>query len=89
MMTTTAVAAKIYTDLTCWKCGEESLQPMSGTPKSAASSKDKTAAPFGNEHSICSKCGAKSVNAAQAKRNRLVDRKARRANLRAANGRSV
>jgi len=88
-MTTTAVAAKIYTDLTCWKCGEETLQPMSGTSKSAANSRDETPALFGGEHSLCSKCGAKSVNAAQAKRNQLVDRKARRANIRAANNRSV
>lgn len=88
-MTTTTVAAKIHTDLTCWKCGEETLQPTSGTSKSAANSKDETLALFGSEHSVCSKCGAKSVNAAQAKRNQMVNRKTRRANIRAANNRSV
>jgi rRNA maturation protein Nop10 len=85
-MTTTT--AKTYTERTCWKCGEESLQPA---PRDArfAGSKDESLAQLGTEHSICSKCGAKSVSAVQAKRNQAVNRKSRRASIRAANGRSM
>jgi ribosomal protein S27AE len=82
----TATTVKTYTERTCWKCGEESLQPIAIKPVLAA--KGDTSV-FGREHSVCSKCGAKSVNAAQAKRNQTVNRRSRRASIRATNGRSV
>lgn len=86
-MTTTTV--KTYTEHTCWKCGEESLQAASRPPRTAGSSKDDPLALFGAEHSVCSKCGATSVSALQAKRNQAVNRKTRRASIRAANNRSL
>ena len=78
---------KTYTERTCWKCGEESLQPAAAKPVVAV--KGDALSVFGSEHSICGKCGAKSVSAAQAKRNQTVNRRSRRANIRATNGRSI
>lgn len=81
-----ATTVKTYTEHTCWKCGEESLQPSVAKPLVAAKGDLSV---FGREHSICSKCGAKSVNQEQAKRNQTVNRRSRRASIRATNGRSV
>jgi uncharacterized protein (UPF0303 family) len=82
----TATTVKTYTERTCWKCGEESLQPSAAKPAAAVKGDVSV---FGREHSICSKCGAKSVNPGQAKRNQAVNRRSRRASIRATNGRSV
>jgi len=79
-------AEKIITDLTCWKCGEESLQPPSNNTRSITS-QDGATAVIGTQHSTCSKCGAISVNAEQAKHNKTVNRKSRRASIREANRR--
>lgn len=83
----TTAPVKTYTERTCWKCGEESLQPAARDTKPLT--KDDGLALFGTEHSLCSKCGAKSVSAVQAKRNQAVSRRTRRASIRAANSRSL
>ena len=85
MAATSATAPRVVTDLTCWKCGDETLRPVSGDSESTAS--DGRTALFGNQHSVCSKCGALSVNAAQAKHNKTVNRKSRRASIRESNRR--
>jgi predicted nucleic-acid-binding Zn-ribbon protein len=83
MADTSHAAAKVITDLTCWKCGEESLQAAS--TDSTSTSHAGIAGVIGNQHSTCTKCGATSVNAAQAKHNKTVNRKSRRAGIREAN----
>ena len=73
-MTQTHVApARVSTDLTCWKCGEETLVEMT---KAEESNPAKTLKPasLAIRHSECQKCGAYSVNAAQGQYNRVVAR---------------
>jgi ribosomal protein L40E len=79
-----AVAARPMTDRTCWKCGEETLEetPLAAVALSHAGTEGIS--PVGR-HSICSKCGARSVNASQAVHNKAQNRKARKAIIREAN----
>ena len=83
-MEQTQAIAKPKSDLTCWKCGEDSLveAAISGVARG----------PHGDlltstdiRHSDCQKCGAYSVNAAQALHNKAVGRKSRKALIREAN----
>lgn len=83
-MEQTQAGVKIMTDLTCWKCGEESLQE--------AAIAGVTRGPHGDllnstdiRHSDCQKCGAYSVNPAQALHNKTVGRKSRKARIIEAN----
>ena len=75
---------KVTTDLTCWKCGEESLKeaanigPTRGTHGELLASTEQ-------RHSECQKCGTYSVNAAQALHNKNVGRKTRKARIRESN----
>lgn len=79
-----AVEKTPMTDLTCWKCGEEALAESPGA--AAAFSPAGTAGvSIGGRYSICSKCGARSVNAAQAVHNKAQNRKSRKAIIREAN----
>lgn len=79
-----AVEKKPMTDLTCWKCGEETLAESPGA--AAVFSPAGTAGvSIGGRYSICGKCGARSVNAAQAVHNKAQNRKSRKASIREAN----
>lgn len=78
------VEKKPMTDLTCWKCGEETLAEA---PRAAAGFKHAGATSVATDarHSICGKCGARSVNAAQAQHNKAENRKTRKAIIRESN----
>ena len=77
-------AVKVMTDLTCWKCGEESLSEAADTTPSA-NPKGEKATPSATRPSTCTKCGAYAVNAAQARQNRIVGRQNRKAIIKEAN----
>jgi len=72
--------AKVMTDLTCWKCGEESLKEAASAGV-ARGSHGEALASTDIKHSDCQKCGAYSVNAAQARHNKIQGRKARKASI--------
>ena len=76
--------AKSMTDLTCWKCGEESLTE---TPDAVAASspKGEPVMAYASRHSTSGKCGAYSVNATQARHNKTVGRQNRKAIIKEAN----
>ena len=71
-------------DLTCWKCGEESLREAADTSAMRGPHGELTAS-TDIRHSDCQKCGAYSVNPAQALHNKTVGRKARKERIREAN----
>ena len=75
------------TDLTCWKCGEETLKVMAEPvdPKAYGSAKVEAS---GVMQSECTKCGTHSVNAAQALNNKILGRKNRKATIKEANRKS-
>jgi ribosomal protein L37E len=75
---------KVMTDLTCWKCGEESLKVASdnGTTRGA---QGELVASSELQHSECQKCGTYSVNTAQALHNKAIGRKNRKSIIRASN----
>jgi ribosomal protein L44E len=79
-----ATATKVITDLTCWKCGEETLKEASGAVESFTSKGDKITS-LGSLHSDCQKCGAYSVNAEQARYNKIIARQNRKAIIKEAN----
>ena len=79
--------AKVMTDLTCWKCGEETLKDMVAAVDANAFRGAKVEA-SGLLQSECTKCGAHSVNAAQARHNKLLGRRNRKAIIKAANSKS-
>jgi hypothetical protein len=72
--------AKVMTELTCWKCGEESLKEIAAAPAARGAHGEPQAA-VEMRHSECQKCGTYSVNAAQALHNKTVGRKARKAHI--------
>lgn len=75
---------KVMTDLTCWKCGEESLKEAAGAG-AARGAHGELLASSELKHSDCQKCGAYSVNPAQARHNKMVGRKTRKGLIREAN----
>jgi hypothetical protein len=77
-------AAKTTTDLTCWSCGEEALKETFAAvdPNAFRSEKTVVAATM---HSECTKCGARSVNATQARQNKTSARASRKAMIKEAN----
>ncbi len=77
-------ATKVKTDLTCWKCGEESLKEFAGAG-AARGAHGELVASTDIRHSDCQKCGAYSVNAAQARHNKIIGRKARKEVIREGN----
>ena len=83
-MEQTQAAAKITTDLTCWKCGEESLLEAAIAGVTRGAHGDLLAA-TDIRHSDCQKCGAYSVNPAQALHNKTIGRKSRKERIREAN----
>ena len=82
-----AATAKVFTDLTCWKCGEESLTRVVETVDANAFKRD-TAIAMRLQQSTCGKCGAHSVNAAQSRHNKTLGRKNRKAIIKEANRKS-
>ena len=80
-------AGKVMTNLTCWKCGEESLKEMTVAVDTKAFRSAKTDAP-GVMQSECTKCGTHSVNAAQALHNKILGRKNRKAVIKESNRKS-
>jgi hypothetical protein len=87
MNTQTSVASKTMTDLTCWKCGEESLKELfvAVDPNAFRSAVTTVAATMQSE---CTKCGVHSVNATQALQNKISARKSRKAFIKIANSKS-
>ncbi len=79
-----AAEVKGMTDLTCWKCGEESLAEVADAAHPANLKGEKVVA-SASRHSSCAKCGAYSVNATQARHNRLVGRQNRKAIIKESN----
>lgn len=77
-------ATKPMTDLTCWKCGEESLKESVGGA-AARGTHGELLTSSEVRHSDCQKCGAYSVNAAQARHNKMMGRKTRKELIREAN----
>jgi hypothetical protein len=77
-------ATKIVTDLTCWKCGEETLKEAASAVATRGSHGELMAA-TDIKHSDCQKCGAYSVNPAQARLNKIAGRKVRKELIRESN----
>ena len=82
-----AVAEKIFTDLTCWKCGEESLKVFAMVADSHGGKGEKVTS-LALHHSDCQKCGAYSVNLAQSLHNKAIARTNRKAIIKEANRKS-
>lgn len=76
--------AKVITDLTCWKCGEESLKEATSAG-AARSAHGELLASSEIKHSDCQKCGAYSVNAVQARHNKTTGRRNRKEVIRESN----
>jgi formate dehydrogenase assembly factor FdhD len=87
MLQTQTATPKVLTDLTCWKCGEETLQQMTQAVDPHAFSREKIAV-SAIAQSECTKCGARSVNAVQSRHNKTVGRKNRKAIIKEANRKS-
>ncbi len=77
-------AIKVTTDLTCWKCGEESLKDASNNGATRGAQGELVASTE-LQHSECQKCGTYSVNRAQALHNKTVGRKTRKSLIYASN----
>ena len=75
---------KVMTDLTCWKCGEESLVEVADAVPAAHLKTEKVVS-SASKHSSCGKCGAYSVNATQARHNKTVGRQNRKAIIKESN----
>jgi hypothetical protein len=75
-----AATTKVTTELTCWKCGEESLQEAADTGATRGAHGELLPS-TDLRHSECQKCGTYAVNAAQALHNKGVGRKARKARI--------
>ena len=79
---------KVITDLTCWKCGEETLKQMVEAADPHAFRSEKTV-PSALMQSECTQCGARSVNATQSRQNKTLGRKTRKAIIKEANRKSA
>ena len=79
-------AAKVTTDLTCWKCGEETLKATAVAVETNAF-RAKTEG-SGVQKSECTKCGTTSVNAVQARHNKILGRRNRKAIIKESNRKS-
>ena len=84
MIEAQASTAKVFTDLTCWKCGEETLKEVVATVEPNAFRRDPAVA-LAIMKSTCGKCGADSVNAAQSRHNKILGRKTRKAIIKETN----
>ena len=84
MSLTQTATAKVFTELTCWKCGEEALKEMveAVDPNAYGARKAVTTALMRSE---CTKCGTLSVNATQSRQNKTIGRKTRKAIIKESN----
>ena len=87
MLQAHTATAKVMTDLTCWKCGEETLKEMTVAVDTNAFRRAKVEA-SGLMQSECTKCGTHSVNATQARHNKTLGRKNRKAIIKEQNRKS-
>lgn len=87
MMQATPASEKVMTDLTCWKCGEETLKQMVETVDTNAFKRATTVA-SGLMQSECTKCGTRSINAVQSRYNKTLGRKNRKSIIKEANRKS-
>ena len=87
MMQATPAIEKVMTDLTCWKCGEETLKQMVETVDTNAF-KRATIVASGLMQSECTKCGTRSINAVQSRYNKALGRKNRKSIIKEANRKS-
>jgi hypothetical protein len=87
MMQAQTATAKVMTELTCWKCGEETLKQMAETADPHAFRSEKIVA-TGLMQSECTKCGVRSVNTMQSHYNKTLGRKNRKAIIKEANRKS-
>jgi hypothetical protein len=78
---------KVMTDLTCWKCGEESLKQLveAVDPKAFRSTAVGASELLQSE---CTKCGTRSINAVQARHNKTLGRRNRKAIIKESNRKS-
>ena len=83
-MEQTQTAAKVMTEFTCWKCGEESLQEAA-VAAATHGAEGELVVRMDIKHSVCQKCGAYAVNPAQARLNKIAGRKVRKGRIREAN----
>ena len=83
-MEQTQAATKIPTEITCWKCGDESLEEAT-VAVATHGSQGELVVPMDIKHSVCKKCGAYAVNPAQARLNKIMGRKTRKDRIREAN----
>ena len=88
MLQTPTATPKVITDLTCWKCGEETLQQMKEAVDPHAFSREKISVSV-LAQSECTKCGARSVNAVQSRHNKTLGRRNRKAIIKEANRKSA
>ena len=86
-MQTQTHATTVKTDLTCWKCGEETLKETIVAVDTTAFRSAKLEA-SGVMRSSCTKCGTHSVNAAQALHNKILGRRNRKAIIKESNRKS-
>jgi hypothetical protein len=84
MMHAQTIEKKPMTELTCWKCGEEALVEAPRAVAALNAMATVSVAADGR-HSICGKCGTRSVSTAQALQNKSDNRKVRKAIIREAN----
>jgi hypothetical protein len=77
----------VFTDLTCWKCGEESLKEVVKAEEARGPKGEKLVS-SAIRHSSCEKCGAYSVNPAQLHHNRVAARISRKSIIKEANRKS-
>jgi len=83
-MSEAQAVAKVMTDLTCWKCGEESLQEVAEKVDPNAF-RPANAIVTAIMQSKCTKCGAQSINASQAAINKVNARKSRKQMIKESN----
>jgi len=83
-----ATVSRTTSALTCWKCGQDTLKETSGATESFSSKGEKIMS-AARRHSDCQNCGAYSVDAEQARFNKVIDRKNRRAHIRETNRRTA
>ena len=88
MLAVTTTESSPTSALTCWKCGQDTLKEAAG-PTESFSSKGEKVMSLARRHSDCQNCGAYSVNDDQARYNKTIDKKNRRAHIRETNRRTA
>ena len=87
MLAAPVTESRTTSALTCWKCGQDTLKEAAGATESFSSKGEKVMS-TARRHSDCQNCGAYSVDADQARYNKAIDKKNRRAHIRDTNRRT-